>query len=195
MNKQLTEADVRRIIQDEALKNYRSGSPSVAPHTHDGNNNLQIKESDLIKSIKVNGTINMAQSTDYILKFGNAKLAPTAVSFIGGALTLAGSGKHAMVVGNAQLGVNQQFQPESTTSVIIGPVQTNIIQGSACILIDDANVNNTVIRNSQGHIVFVQDIASSIVAQADVISFTNSELRIRTTLASGWSISGLWTIT
>ena len=42
----MNEQEVRKIVQDEMMKNYFSGSPVVPPHTHNGINNLQIKETD-----------------------------------------------------------------------------------------------------------------------------------------------------
>lgn len=44
----MTEDDVRRIIQEEDLKNYRGGVPAIAPHQHDGVDNLQIQGSNIL---------------------------------------------------------------------------------------------------------------------------------------------------
>ncbi len=194
-DQQLTEQQIRKIVQEELVKNYKSGNPQIPPHNHDGNNNLKISQRNIIPLTKGNGTIDMATSGVYKLKLGNYGLVPSSITFYGGALSTAGSGMHAMVVGNAQLGNNQQFQPETTKSVILGPVQTTIIQGCGSILIDDSNVNNTVIRNSEDHIVYVQNISGTVLATADVTSFNNSEIIITTDLTANWSISGLWIIT
>lgn len=38
----MNEQQIRQIVRDEMERNYRSGSPMVPPHTHDGVNNLQV---------------------------------------------------------------------------------------------------------------------------------------------------------
>jgi len=44
----LTEKQIREIIQNEMKKNYFSGNPRVDPHAHNGTDNLNINPVDLI---------------------------------------------------------------------------------------------------------------------------------------------------
>jgi len=44
----LTEQQIREIVQDEMKKNYFSGNPRVDPHSHNGTDNLNINPVDLI---------------------------------------------------------------------------------------------------------------------------------------------------
>lgn len=188
----MKEQDIRKIVRDEIIANSRTGSPITNPHQHNGVDNLKINQANILPGPRFNGTINMAQSTTYTLPLnGN----PTSVTFYGGALTTSGSGKHAMVVGNAQLGGGFQFQPGTSTTVTLNNIKTNIIQGSASILIDDSNVNNTVIRNSESHIIYVEDISNTLVAVATITSYSSDFILVETALETGWSISGLWIIT
>lgn len=46
--KQLTEQDVIDIVQREMQKNYMSGSPDIAPHSHNGSDGLNINPVDLV---------------------------------------------------------------------------------------------------------------------------------------------------
>lgn len=188
----MDEKQIRKIVQDE-MKKRTSGVPYIDRHIHDGNDSPKINQKDVIPLITGNGTITMSQSTTYLLKLGNVGITPRSISFIGGALnTTASPALHAMIVGSASLGVNQQFQPESSTSVILGPVVTSIIQGSAAIIV--SNAGTSIIKNSQGHIVFAADASNNNYATASIISYTKSTITVQVTLAANWSISGLWTV-
>lgn len=188
----MDEQQIRKIVQDE-MKKRTTGVPTIQRHVHDGNDSPKISQKDVIPLITGNGTVTMSQSATYLLKLGNVGITPRSVSFIGGALnTTASPSLHAMIVGSASLGVNQQFQPESSVSVILGPVVTSIIQGSASIIV--SNAGTSIIKNSQGHIVFAADASNNNYATATIIAYDRSTITIQTTLASNWSISGLWTV-
>lgn len=192
---QLTEQQVRAIIKDELLRNANSGVPVVPRHTHDGNNSPQIPTTSVIYPTPVNGTIDMAQQTTYTLNLTGKGPTPKVVTFYGGALN-PGAGVHAMIVGSAYIGANQQFQPPvppSTISVITGPILETIIQGSASITV--VNAAGSFLKNSQGHIIYAEQPSGTPVAIGDITSVTNSAITVSiTTLVSGWTISGLWTV-
>jgi len=40
-------AEIRRMIQEEMDHGYRSGDPQIAPHSHNGNDNLRINIADV----------------------------------------------------------------------------------------------------------------------------------------------------
>lgn len=190
----MNEEQIRKIVREEMNKQkYQSGVSSVNPHRHDGVDNLRIPEKNIIPSVKANGTITMSQSATYTLSLGNIGGTPNSVTFYGGALNV-GDGRHAMIVGSAQFGANQQFQPVDSTSVIIGPIIENIIQGSAAFIMTNGVSASSIIKNSQGHIIFAADASNNNYATATVVGYDNSSITIETRLASGWSISGLWIV-
>ncbi len=61
----MKEADVRRIVKDEMAKNYKSGSPDVAPHSHNGNDGLQLVLNEIqgVSSVPANKTKYMSPIT------------------------------------------------------------------------------------------------------------------------------------
>ncbi len=190
----MNENDVRKIVQQELASGYRSGAPKVARHEQNGVDNVQIPQSSIIYPNPVNGTIDMAQETTYTLFLTGKGQVPHSVTFYGGALNI-GAGVHAMIVGSAQFGANQQFQPSTTTSVTEGPVITNIIQGSASMTVINGASVAAFLKNSQGHIVYAEYPSGTLVAVANVHSVSNSQIQIKVIiLASGWKISGLWTV-
>ena len=183
-----TEEQLRRLIQDELRVNANSGSPIVPRHNHDGNNSQKVKQTDLIPGIRINGTIDMTQNAVYTLPIaGNL----ASVTFYGGAIGPAGT--HAYISGNCQLGVGQQWQPGTGTSVTNNNVQENNIQGSAAIV--TTTIPSSYIVNSQGHIAYVTDnTLSNILAMATITRYDNSTLYITVKLASGWSLHGFWLV-
>lgn len=44
----MNEEQIRKIVRDEMEKNYRAGSPIVAPHSHNGTDNLNVDPINLI---------------------------------------------------------------------------------------------------------------------------------------------------
>ncbi len=186
----MDEKQIRAIIQDEIQRNYRSGSPFVAPHKHNGNDNLRINQSDIQPSIKANGDITMAtEGRTYTL---NLVADPSVLMFYGTAVNNNGSSPtiKAIVNGNAQLSQGYIFTGVNTSSVAPGPLQ-NIIQCSNSMIIDTTSLGNAAVRASELHLIYVQDHAGTLNAVATVTSFTNTSINIKVeTLASGWQIIG-----
>ena len=182
----MTEDKVRKIFMEELIKNAYSGSPVVPRHVHDNVSSPQVNEKYILPGIRFNGTIEMTQNTIYTIPISGT---PKDVTFYGGAL---GGGAHAMVVGNAKLGgTNLQFQPGTSTSVTLNNVVAGIIQGSAAIVLSG------YICNSQGYICNVLDSSiTNNLATADVISYSNTEIKIKVTLVAPYTkITGLWIVT
>lgn len=46
----MNEDKIRAIVREEMQKNYRSGSPQIPPHFHNGNDNLAIPLQDILGS-------------------------------------------------------------------------------------------------------------------------------------------------
>src|SRR6185312_8706369 len=44
----MDEQKVRKIVKDEMEKNYRSGTPKVPPHRHNGVDNLKISNTNIL---------------------------------------------------------------------------------------------------------------------------------------------------
>lgn len=185
---------IQGIVKNELKKTYFS-YPKLPPHKHDGVDNIKVPESSIVYPHPVNGTITMAEAQTYTLNLTNTGGSPKQVLFYGGALNSV-SGIHAMIVGNAQIGANQQFQTLNSNSVSTGPVVESIIQGSASMVVTNGASVAAQIFNSQGHIIYAEHPASTPVVIANVKSASNSSVVVEViTLASGWQISGLWTIT
>lgn len=62
--KPLTEQEIRKIVQDEMRKNYMSGNPDIAPHSHNGTDGLNVDPHDLIGFSSIPST-----STKYLNYF------------------------------------------------------------------------------------------------------------------------------
>lgn len=191
MEQEINEIQVRKIVREELDKNYRSGAPRVAPHQHNGVDNLKISQSDIIPLIIGNGVVSMTSTGTYYLLIGNIGQTPSSVTFYGGAENT-GGGLHSMVVGSAQLGNNQQFKTSGTNAVALSPVVGSITQGSSSF---NASGGGPYLLNSQSHIVYVWDSGETTpLAMATVTAYDNSRITVETVIASGWSISGFWTV-
>lgn len=59
----MNEQQIRAIVQDEILKNYRAGSPIIPPHSHNRTDGLQVNPVDL-------------QGFQVLPKTGNGVLSP-----------------------------------------------------------------------------------------------------------------------
>ena len=196
----MTEQEIRKIVQEEIEKEYRAGDPHVPTHHHDGTDNIRISQSDIIPLTTVNGTIDMASATTYSLYLSSINGSPSSVTFYGGAKHPSATKQHSMIIGNAQLGINQQFQPpvpaNNRAVTMTGSKTTTIIQGSAFMYINNTDLTKNVVGNSQGHIIYTFDDSGTDLIVADITAYSNSVITINvSTLASGWTISGLWIVT
>ena len=74
----LNEQQIRQIVQEEIVKNFRSGTPIIPPHTHNGNDNLQISQHDVIPSFRASGSITFSNVKRYTLNI-NSNPNPTLI--------------------------------------------------------------------------------------------------------------------
>lgn len=206
----MNEQQIRQLIRDEMLKNANSGAPIVPRHTHNDVDSPAIRYANILTSPVYNGTITMTQGTitgsvpNQVITWANYYIpAPSKVStvqFMGGALnTTASPAIHAMIVGEAELIGGFQYQPGTSNSVTMGKTPVNIIQGSAAFVMTNGAGGGgagafSILRNSQGHIAYASDASNNIYAMADVLSFNNNQITIRTAFAANWSLSGLWIV-
>ena len=195
----------QKMLSFNNSQQYQAGAPNITPHTHDGNNSSKIKESDLIPSVVVNGTVTMKQGTitgtapSQVFTFATYTI-PTvpnarSVRFYGGALnTTASPAIHAYITGECSLVTGYQYQTATSNSIGLGTIPVNFVQGSAAMIVSNGNL--AFLRNSQGHVVYCADSSSpeNVYALATVVGYTNSQIIIQTAMQSNWSISGLWVV-
>ncbi len=115
----------------------------------------------------------------------------------------------ANIMGSAILGPGYNFQPQTTSSVTYGPLQS-ITQGSAMFLIDSFHADTThdgttppmTVRAiaDESHIVeteYAADtfaLAGGVVARATITSLNATSLTVLTSLAVGWEINATYVI-
>lgn len=187
----MNEQEIRKLIRDEIQRNYRSGTPFVPPHQHNGNDNLRINQSNIVPNLKAVGGITLAtEGRVYTLNvIGN----PTSVLFYGTAVNNNGSSptQKAVINGNAQLTQGSLFQATNSSTVTASKSLQTIIQCSNSMFINVASIAATAVRASESHIVFVQDTAGTELAVATVVGFSNTSVSIKVeVLGSGWQIIG-----
>lgn len=189
----MNEQQVRQIIKDEMQKSLFQYS-RVNTHAHTGTDGVKIKESDLILNTRFNGTVEMDNQKTYTFNIPGNRAAPSGLTFYGGAFNSSLSpAVHATVIGSAQFGNNQQFIPQTNSSITVGTVIKTIIQGCGATVTE--NAANTFLVNSQNHVIYVEYPFNTPVVVADITAYSATSITIQvTTLASNWKINGVWTV-
>lgn len=116
----MNEQQIRQIVKEEMSNNYRSGTPQVSPHQHNGNDNLKINAKDIIPNAKnlfeVSATPGTAQENQLTI---NGLFNPSLIYFNG--LFLANdpisgnANKKAIISGTAHLGNVSYYKPVTAT--------------------------------------------------------------------------------
>lgn len=188
----MNDNSIRQIIQQEIYKARQMGSfnlQNVNRHEHNRISSNPINQSNIIPGLKAEGRISFAQKTTY--KIG-LTFNPNAI-FIQGNVTGA-SGEKFVIVANAQFGPSYYMQPQSTTSVVIGGPQQNILQSTTYFGVDSGGGAHTVA--DEGHIVDVEYPLSTIHARATITKYDNSAIYVNIdNLDSGWQITLSFTVT
>lgn len=188
---QLSEQDIRRIVQEQTIKNYRSGSPSIPPHTHNGNDNLRINQQDIIQNQKVVlfGSLTSGQQK---LKF---VFNPSTFIFNGFAANNSGSGstKRATINGEAYFGdCITATAINNLDGSVVGNSST-FIQASTSLYVADTPAFQ--VASSSQSFVYVVDNTSAVIVQASIISWKNNTITIDvTTLSAGWVLTGAFIV-
>ena len=192
----MNEQDVRKIVQDENQKNYRSGSPMIPPHTHNGNDNLQIQESNLVHNNKYGVSFSVTEG-DGEITIANGVLNPTAVYFSGIARTpVSGTATvKCQLTGFTQLG-----KCFFTNGVQLVPQLSNTINNNTCTTFTDQGVlsglhiwtPNVIVDDN--YFVVAKNSSGTIVASITVKSYTNTSITFTETCMPGWTIIGGLTI-
>jgi hypothetical protein len=190
----LTEQQVRGIVKDEMMRNYRSGSPLVPPHTHNGTDNLKINEDNILPGTSFNGSIEFDSVATYTIPIVGT---PKCVKFYGaarGGYTGSFYDYRAIIIGEANIGSCYQFQPGTSRSVTLNNVKNPWIQGCSTLVYDTglATSENNV---SQEHLVLVSyptNALADIKIAAGLVKVSNTEIQIQVAiLATGWFLTGL----
>jgi len=194
MANQLTEQDVRRISKEVMDTNYRSGTPRIPPHYHNGNDNLQIQEKFVLHNNKYGVNIIItAEGGGGEITIGNGVYNPNAVYFTGIARTpVSGSATtKCQVTGFTQLG-----QCYFTNGLQLNRQSLNVLNSNTCTTFENVagfwvptvNVDNT-------HFISVFDGSFANVITVDVTKFSNTSITFNATCASGWELIGAIIIT
>lgn len=212
----MDENRIRQIFQEEFSRSQagsRFGIDSVPIHHHDNIDSVRIKQSDIIPSISVSGSISMTQETDYTL-YLNSSFTPSNILIYGTVVnaippSFAGLSIRAMVVGSANLGPSFYFQPNqsgstNSPSVVTGNIQYPFIDPNigTTVPVQSGTYTSTESPNTfhalttEGHIISVEYPASTIHARATVTTFDKDKIIIHVSnLDSGWSINANFIIT
>lgn len=166
----------------------RFGISTTGNHAHTGLDSPQINGGNIIPGLRTSGSVDMASAKDY--KF-NVNFQPSLVVFYGNPFhTGAGIDRHTFVFGQAALGQNQYFQPQTTASVTIGG-KSDIVQTCTMFMaLGTGSGSSFQTIASQTHLINVQE-SGSVVARATLSSYGQNYFVITVnTLASGWTITG-----
>lgn len=190
----MNDAQIRQLIQSEIMKANQAGkfNLNVTPaHTHTGKGGdaPQINQSDILPGQRVSGNITMAQQTTYTI---GTIFRPTTIWFYGNVTDLT-DGIRATVVGSAYIGPSYYLQPGTSTSVITGGPQQQIIQSSQYLGVQGTTAHTIA---GEGHIIDVGwPDGGTLVARATVTDVGANYIKVTVNnLATNWSIVGNWVI-
>ena len=187
----MDEAKIRQIAREEVQKAQmssftggnpiNSGVPYVAPHTHDGVNNLQVNQKNLIHNNKYGAWViaspggTIAQNTLVITGVSNPNM-----------LTFKGIGYYstakAMITGEAQLGNCFQETPTNTLQVI----KKNFMQTNSNVEYDGGGI---YVNADALHLAAVYDSSGTLQGSIDITAWTNTSITIVATMTL-WTIQG-----
>lgn len=195
----MDEQKIRKIIQDELQKNYRSGAPLVPPHQHNGVDNLKISQTNVLNNVGVMGKINFASNSTYTLYFSTQN--PSRLDLNGFVFDTGINDSSVMIVGTAILSKAYYFQPLTTRSAKQGgiqyPIRGILAQCSSNLYVQDTvNPSNTFPHTEQFYIINAFTSSGSQIATGQLQNLTETSIDIViTNLASGWNISANFIIT
>ena len=182
----MNEQDIRRIVQDEMSRNYRSGNPLVPPHQHNRVDNLPISQVNVIPGIRTSGSITFAHIGDYTLNIG-VNPNPTLILCYGIVINAKPptQTRRVFTFGSAQLGPSYSLQPQSADSVKTGGPLQSLIQSSSYISVD--NTGNVKALTDGFHLVDVED--STIHARLSLKSYNQNSITLTVDyLDADWEI-------
>lgn len=178
------EKKIRKIVKEEMMKNYKSGTPFIPPHKHNGNDNLRIRQVDLITNTKFTSEqIYSSNETNVFKVISN----PSTVLIAGNAIN-SSERSAATVTGNAQLGTCVRgLDLDSETIIQSCSSQTiTLTAGSLVSSIQQITTDQNLISIRNG--------GGSIVVTATVVAFGPTFVEVDVVVASGWVLTANYTI-
>ena len=172
MNEQQIRAVVRQEI-DSAISSKRFGLNPIPRHTHNGVDSPPVRQENIVPNVRVLGDITM-QTNGTVYNLG-INFNPTSLLFLGVAT---GTGHHAMIVGNAQLGTTSIFKASTSTSVTTGGQTQSFIQGSTQFIY----ISTTATVNTSE--LYIASLASD--TRLEVVGYTNTSVQVKCLLGSSW---------
>lgn len=177
------------IVRDELMKNYKSGTPIIPPHKHNGTDNLRINGRDIIWNKKFATGVTADESGGGGQATYSGIMNPSSIMFCGiarnpvtGTATIKAS-----IVGNAQLGV---VKGELTSDgQQLNLVDKGIIQMCTGTLNTLSGTWTPSVFQTAGQLATVNATDQSICSLR-VISWTNTSVTFEATVSAGWLLQG-----
>lgn len=203
----MTEAQIRRIVQQEIDRNNKATRFNLSPvtnHEHDGIDSPRIKGNNIIPSCSVVGSVTFATvGQTYTLNL-NSSFTPQRVVAHSIVYNTSGEIYRGFFYGEAQLTPSFYFQTSSSTSVVTGnkqyPFPTELFDGSIAtvpaqsssgLLISRTTDSNVFANQSEDHILsaYVSTSDSGIRARATVVGFNRDSIQVYVPyLTTDWAI-------
>ena len=204
------EQKLRQMMREEIAKANASSRfqyGSIPHHTHNGTDSLQIKDSNIIPSTSVVGTLTVASATTHVINL-NAEFTPRSIQvngiFTG---TYSGNAVRGQFIGNAQLTPTFYLTDNSTsgdTNVyeqkIQFPFNGKPAQQSSFLWTTRNATANFFAGVSSDHLVSVfyglDPSTSDDTARVTVTDFSKTSITLDVpVLSSGWTLYLNFTIT
>ena len=195
-------------IADQAILDYMRNKQytvsKIASHEHNGTDTIKIKRENIINSVKkttflvdTNTTGSPLVIYDTIPNIANVNN----ITFMGFVANNASTSatKRAIINGQAEIGICQGFS-DATTLINL---PQNVIQMCNFMYIDQTDLTKNRVgatngdittQNPFGYFTFVTDDTGTNVVKT-VVSYANSIISLKTTLAAGWKLQGALIIT
>lgn len=185
-----------RIAEQVMAKNYRSGTPDIPPHIHNGNDGLQIQAKFIQYNNKF-GTFLLINGDGLTgtaeLTITNGIYNPTSIFFSGIARTpLTGSATtKCQLTARAEIGNCYRI-----TSTGLAPVKVPSIYSNICTTFTNVAGAWVPTVNSDGiNFITVFDGSFNTVAYVTIKSFTNTSITLQFFADAAWLLEGELIIT
>lgn len=183
----------QQVYQENQTQTQFSAN-KVGVHTHNGVDSQRISQGSIIVGQKFCQNVQITSGLATVNVVSN----PTGAFFNGFAANNdpGPTTKRVLVNGIIQFGncsngvVGQNLDNPPSSGL-----QTSFAQGSNSIFIDQTDLTRTRVSASDDYFIYAVDQSGSIVVSATVISFDGNSFTINATVASGWTLTGVLTVT
>lgn len=195
----MDEKAIRRIVQDEMDRNYRSGVPKVPPHAHNGIDGLKIFEKDIIPNKKFYTSADTTLTAgDFVIDFVPIPFI-TKIEFFGFAANNADGNPATLrshINGTATFGdigyIRSLSNQVSITKPKINGKSVNFFQVSNYAYLG-TTANSFRVGDSSEYFVYATN-GTSAVAIAQIQSWDDNVIRGSVALDTNWKITGTFII-